>query len=93
MDVIRAADGQMVTSDMLSRWCEALDKDEWPQGEHSVGEAISGRPPLSAEGSAVLSVKVSPAMKRAIENKAKSEGVTTSDFVRSMLASSLVGKG
>jgi hypothetical protein len=92
MDVVKAANGQFVTDEMLARWCEALDNDAWPAGEHNVGEPISGRPPLSAEGSTVLSVKVSPAMKRAIEKEAQAEGVTTSDLVRSMLASGLLDK-
>ncbi|MDR2108236.1 MAG: ribbon-helix-helix domain-containing protein [Coriobacteriales bacterium] len=93
MDVVRAANGRFVTDEMLTRWCEALDKDEWPSGEHSVGEPISGRPPLSVEGSTVLSVKVSPAMKRAIESEAKAQGVSTSELVRTMLASGLLEKG
>jgi len=92
MDVIKAANGKMVTDEMLNRWCEALDKDEWPAGEHSVGEPISGRPPLSAEGSTVLSVKVSPAMKRAIEREAAAEGLSTSELVRAMLAEGLIDK-
>jgi predicted GNAT superfamily acetyltransferase len=88
--MIKTSNGQIVTDEMLCRWCAALDMDEWPAGEYSVGEVVKGRPPMSAEGSAVLSVKVPPAMKRAIEKAAKNEGVTTSDFVRSMLAGGLV---
>jgi len=48
MDVIKAANGKMVTGEMLNRLCEVLDKDEWPAGEHSIGQSINGRPPLSA---------------------------------------------
>ena len=92
MDRIEAADGKIVTDEMIDRWCEALDSDKWPTGERSIGEPISGRPPLSAEGSTVLSIKVSPAMKRAIEREAAAEGVSTSELVRSMLASGLLDK-
>lgn len=91
--MFRAANGQLVTDDMLARWCNALDNDKWPDGEYSVGSVIKGRPPMSAEGSAVLSVKVPPAMKRVIESAAKNEGVTTSDFIRSMLVNGLVQIG
>jgi len=92
MDEIRAANGQLVTEEMLTSWSKALDNDKWPEGEQSVGEPIAGRPPLSAEGSTVLSVKISPAMKRAIEREALAEGVSTSELVRSMLASGLLNK-
>jgi len=90
MDAIKAADGTLVTEKMMKRWTDALDKDEWPKGEYSVGKVIIGRPPLSVEGSAVLSVKVPLAMKRAIEREAKSSGLTTSDYVRTIIASELV---
>ena len=90
MDAIRASNGQLVTEEMLKRWTEALDNDEWPEGEYSVGKVVVGRPPMSVEGSAVLSVKVPLAMKRAIEREAKSNGLTTSDYVRTIIASELV---
>lgn len=91
--MFQAANGQLVTDDMLSRWCNSLDNDEWPDGEYSVGNIVKGRPPMSAEGSAVLSVKVPPAMKRVIENAAKNKGVSTSDFIRSILVNGLVQIG
>ena len=90
MDVIKAANGKMVTGEMLNRLCEVLDKDEWPAGEHSIGQSINGRPPLSAEGSTVLSVKVSPAMKRAIEREAAAESLSTGKLVRTVLAEGLI---
>jgi len=90
MDTIRAADGTLVTESMLKHWTDALDKDEWPKGEYSVGEVILGRPRMSTEGSAVLSVKVPLAMKRAIEIEAKLNGLSTSNYVRTILASELI---
>ena len=73
---------------MLDEVCAALDADEWPQGWRNVGGVV-GRPPMSPEGSAVLSVKVPPSMKRALEAKAADSGVSTSDLVRTILADSL----
>ena len=93
MDAIKTSDGRIITKEKLDAWSAALDADEWPRGWVNVGEIVHGRPPLSAEGSAVLSVKVPPSMKRAIEREAKNEGITTSDFVRSLLADGLVGRG
>jgi hypothetical protein len=90
MKPFEASDGQLVTDEMISRWAAALDKDEWPKGEHSIGEVIIGRPPMSPEGSAVLSVKVPTAMKRAIEGAASAEGISTSDFVRKALVNELL---
>ncbi|MEG0476825.1 MAG: hypothetical protein RR572_04040 [Raoultibacter sp.] len=90
MESIKTADGKMVTEELLDKWCDALDHDEWPKGWNNVGKVVSGRPPLSAEGSTVLSVKVPPAMKRAIESNAKNRGVSTSDYVRTLIANSLV---
>jgi hypothetical protein len=90
MDAIKTIDGQVVTDDLLGKWSAALDRDEWPEGEYSSGPVIIGRPPMSAEGSVVLSVKIPVAMKRAIEREAKSEGLSTSDYIRSLLASKLV---
>ncbi|HBT94626.1 MAG TPA: hypothetical protein DEB24_00185 [Coriobacteriia bacterium] len=90
MEDIKTIDGKVVTEKMLDKWAEELDCDEWPEGWKNVGEIIVGRPPLSVEGSAVLSVKVPVPMKRAIERKAKEEGLSTSDFVRSIIANESV---
>lgn len=90
MKTFKAANGQTVTNEMLNRWSEALDRDEWPQGEYNDGGVIIGRPPLSVGGSSVLSVKLPTAMKRAIESNAKSVGVSTSDYVREVLAKELM---
>jgi hypothetical protein len=92
MAEIKAADGQTVTDEMIARWSDALDRDEWPKGWRNVGGVVRGRPPLSVEGSTVLSVKVPTGLKMAIEREAKAEGVTSSELVRSMLASALLDK-
>jgi hypothetical protein len=90
MDNIKTVDGQTVTEEMLDTWSDALSKDKWPDGWANKGEIVIGRPRLSAEGSSVLSVKVPVAMKRAIEREANNEGLSTSDYVRSVLASGLL---
>jgi hypothetical protein len=92
MGVIRTKSGHMVTEEMIDKWSEALDRDEWPEGWVNVGKVVIGRPPMSAEGSVTLSVKVPVAMKKAIENEAKNDGLSTSDYVRSVLASELVNR-
>jgi hypothetical protein len=92
METIKTADGRIITKDKLDEWSSALDNDEWPRGWVNVGEVVHGRPPLSSEGSAVLSVKVPPGLKRALEREARNEGVSTSDYVRSLLADGLISK-
>lgn len=88
-----AANGQEITDEMIDRWCEAYERGEFPVGEHTAGCAVHGRPPLSDEGSAVLSVKVPLSMKKAIERRAGDEGVSTSVFVRDALADKLAKVG
>lgn len=85
-----AANGQVITDEMINRWCESYEKGEFPEGEKTVGKVVYGRPPLSSEGTVTLSVKVPIGMKVAIEQKAKEEGVGTSAFVRSALAAKLL---
>ena len=88
-----AANGQEFTDEMIDRWCEAYDKGEFPEGERTVGPVVYGRPPLSSEGTAVLSVKIPVGMKRAIEREAKNEGLTTSAFARKALEERLLAVG
>lgn len=90
MKTIVAADGQIVTESMIDRWAEALDRDEWPEGEHNVGPVVKGRPPMSPEGSEVISIKVPTAMKRAVAQEAKDKGLSMSDYVRTAIAKSLI---
>lgn len=88
-DII-AEDGTRVTDEMIGAWGEALDRDEWPEGWHNVGEVVDGRSGMPAEGMQTLSVKVPASLKRAVDRKAKGEGVSTSAFVRSALARALL---
>lgn len=88
MEDTEASNGKIVTENMLDEVCAALDSDEWPEGWRNVGGVV-GRPPMSPEGSAVLSVKIPPAMKQAIADKARAAGVPLSVMVRTMLEESL----
>lgn len=90
MDEIIAENGQVVTEEMIDGWCEALDRDEWPKGWRNVGEIVDGKPSQSASGTETLSVKVPSAMKKAIDREAKDRGMTTSVYVRGVLAESLM---
>jgi hypothetical protein len=80
-----AVNGQKITDKMLTGWTDALSNDEWPTGEISIGPVIKGRPRLSAENTTVLSLKIAPAMKRIVENSAKTEGISTSEYVRNLI--------
>lgn len=53
-----AANGQVITDEMIDTWCESYEHGEFPDGEHTVGGIVHGRPPLSSEGTATLSVKI-----------------------------------
>lgn len=88
-----AANGQEITEEMIDGWCDAYERGEFPEGERTVGGVVHGRPPLSTGGTAVISVKVPVGMKRAVERKAKSEGMSTSAYARAALADKLLGVG
>ncbi len=90
MDPIKTIDGKVVTEEMLDRWSEALDRDEWPDGEHNVGDIVVGCPPSSVEGSTVLSVKIPISIKRALESRAKTRGQSISEYVRTVIVEELV---
>ena len=77
-----AANGQVVTDEMIDAWCESYERGEFPDGEHTVGGIVHGRPPLSGEGTATLSVKIPLGMKEAIRRRAAAEGMTPSEFAR-----------
>ena len=47
-----AANGQVVTDEMIDAWCESYERGEFPDGEHADGGIVHGRPPLSGEGTA-----------------------------------------
>ena len=72
-----AANGQVVTDEMIDAWCESYERGEFPDGEHTVGGIVHGRPPLSGEGTATLSVKIPLGMKEAIRRRAAAEGMTS----------------
>lgn len=92
MSDIIAANGTKVTDEMIDKWSEALDKDMWPVGWESRSDVVYGRPPISAGGSATLSIKVPKAMKDALEQQAKAHGTTTSNYARTLLAGALAGQ-
>ena len=86
MSGIVAENGQVVTDEMIEGWESALERDEWPAGWTNVGEIVEGRLPKSTPETVTLSIKVPLAMRRAIEAEAKSNGKTTSAYVRGVLA-------
>lgn len=49
-----ADNGMTFTDEDIDHWCEYYDKGEFPPGEHTVGEAVAGRPPLSPKRKGVL---------------------------------------
>lgn len=68
---IKAANSSVVTDEMLDKWSEALDRDEWPEGWENRSDVVYGKPPLTKGGSTTLSIKVPIAMKEAIAAEAK----------------------
>lgn len=87
------ASGQVVTDEMIDAWCESYERGEFPDGEHTVGGIVHGRPPLSGEGTATLSVKIPLGMKEAIRRRAAAEGMTPSEFARAALSEKLLAAG
>lgn len=92
MSEIIAANGKPVTEEMVASWSEALDRDEWPEGWRNVGTVVEGLP-SSQEAMSTISFKVPASMRRAIERKAKEEGVSISAFARSALVDRLIAAG
>lgn len=88
-----AANGQVVTDEMIDAWCESYERGEFPDGERTVGGIVHGRPPLSGEGTATLSVKIPLGMKEAIRRRAAAEGMTPSEFARAALSEKLLAAG
>jgi hypothetical protein len=88
----KAADGTVVTEDMINGWCDALDHDEWPEGWKNRSDIVYGKPPLSVGGTATLSIKVPVAMKQKIAAEAKRHGTSTSNYVRALLAEALLAE-
>ncbi len=88
-----AANGQVVADEMIDTWCESYEHGEFPDGEHTVGGIVHGRPPLSSEGTVTLSVKIPLGMKEAIRRRAAAEGMTPSEFARAALSEKLLAAG
>ena len=88
-----AANGQVVTDEMIDTWCESYERGEFLDGEHTVGGVVHGRPPLSSEGTATLSVRIPLGMKEAIRRRAAAEGMTPSEFARVALSEKLLAAG
>ncbi|MBQ9001499.1 MAG: hypothetical protein IJ087_06565 [Eggerthellaceae bacterium] len=89
MAKVIAENGVAVTEEMIASWCEALDADEWPKGWHNVGKAIDGKPP-SQSATETISIKVPLAMKSAVDREARNNGISTSAYLRNLIAGSLM---
>jgi hypothetical protein len=85
-----AANGQEITEAMIEGWCEAYERGEFPEGERTVGGVVMGRPPLSADKTVTVTVKIPIGMKEALARKAQNQGVTMSAYVRSVLANDIL---
>ena len=85
-----SADGREITEDMIDRWCASYETGEFPTGERTVGGVVRGRPPLSRDKTAVLTIKMPAGMKAAIVRKASDEGLSASAYARDVLASDLM---
>ena len=90
MDGIIAANGTLVTDEMIAGWEKSLENDEWPSGWVNVGEIVEGRLPKAAPDTVTLSLKVPAGMKRALEKVAAAEGKSTGAYARGILADSLM---
>lgn len=90
MPNVKAANGVVVTEPMIDSWCEALDRDEWPEDWENKGEVVYGRPPSAANCTATLSIKLPEAMKQAIAAEAKKHGTSTSNYARALLAEAML---
>lgn len=85
-----AANGQEITEEMINSWCEAYERGDFPEGERTVGEVVMGRPPLSAEKTTTVTIKVPVGMKATLTRKAEENGVTMSAYVRNVLANDIL---
>ena len=69
-----AANGQEITEEMIDRWCESYEKGEFPEGEHTVGSVVLGRPPLSS-GEATVTLSEAPSSTGAREDSEPTQGL------------------
>ena len=87
-----AASGTEITEEMIDMWCEAYEKGELPEGDHFHGPVVYGMPPHSNEKSSVLQVAIPEGMKKDIEKKAQSEGISINSFVLGLLMDGLLAR-
>ena len=85
-----AVNGQEITDAMIDGWCNAYERGEFPEGEHTIGKVVMGRPPLSAENTTSVTVKIPAGMKAALVHKAEEQGTTMSAYIRSVLANDIL---
>lgn len=85
-----AAKGQEITEAMIERWCDAYDRGEFPEGDRTVGGVAMGRPPMSADKTVTVGVKMPSGMKAALTSKAKQRGMSMSAYAREVLANDLM---
>lgn len=90
MGSIVAENGKVVTDEMIAVIEDSLERDEWPSGWENVGDVVEGHLPPSLNDAVTLSVKIPSPMKKAIEREAADEGLSTSAYVRGVLAASLM---
>lgn len=90
MTTYKAANGQEITEEMIARWNESYDRGEFPAGERTVGTVVNGRPPLSSDKTVTIAVKVPLGMKKALIAKAERNGMTMSEYARSVFADDLM---
>ena len=45
-----AANGQVITDEMIDTWCESYEHGEFPDGEHTVGGSCTGGLHSQAKG-------------------------------------------
>lgn len=86
------ANGTEITEEMINTWCEAYEKGELPEGDYFHGPVVYGMPPHSNEKSSVLQVVIPEGMKKDIEKRAQSEGISINSFVLGRLMDGLLAR-
>lgn len=80
-----AENGLPVTEGMVQEWCDAYDRGCLPDG-YEVEGPVMGRPRLFDEEMVSLTVRLTKSQKQSLEQRAKELGITTSAYVRDLLA-------
>ncbi|MCL2654380.1 MAG: ribbon-helix-helix domain-containing protein [Coriobacteriia bacterium] len=76
--VIGTSNGVEVTEEMLDRWADAFERDEWPEGK----TVIIGRPRLAADEVKPVTFRLSVSLLSALDRKAFANGGTRSEALR-----------